>query len=98
MENTQDAAVIRSKMFEEAKLVQFINAGQHDARAMRKDTPDPQYAPIVQLAGKWITAGGKLPYMVVLAKQPDGTVKLLWEGATPETPKAMLELLQKYGK
>ncbi len=96
VENTQDAAVIRSKMFQESKLSAFI--ANHDAKAMRKDVPDPQYANILALVAKWVEKGNKIPYTAVLAIQPDGTLKLLWEGATPETPGAMLELLKKYGK
>lgn len=96
VENTLDAAKIKAQLFASGQpLRTWQDAGKHKVTAMPINTDDPSLARFAQSAKDWMAKGNKLPYLIVLRLSGPNTADKVWEGATPDDPAKILEILKK---
>jgi hypothetical protein len=101
VETTLDAVIVRSHLFDEGQVLRkWQDDGKHKVRACHIAETDKEVSALIVLAKTWMSKGNKLPYMLITRDAPDGSgtkQEKLWEGATPEKPADLLNLLRKYG-
>lgn len=95
IEETAEAAVARSKFFDDKSLTDLIQKKKHVVMAIDKDIKDKDGNVPTKLVGYLNEAKGKgTPYVVMVDA---ATAKIVYSGALPKSPDEALQLLIKYG-